>query len=185
MALRSIASSILPRGTAPSCSCHAVCLTPCRFLSWNGVGSEAGIYNRSTAPGRVGQSIQAARNNTRPRPRRNHRDAPYASRSGNSETARPAVPATPADPPQTWPPPGASSCCGCGCQPSARPSDRHRPAPARGSRSVSRAGASSTVADAGLDLPFAIRIPNPTAGRRRSARRRDTADSVWDRRHRA
>ena len=51
-------------------------------------------------------------------------------RSGSSETARPAAAAARAAPRQTSPRPGASSCRGCGCRPSARPSDRDRSAPA-------------------------------------------------------
>ena len=71
-----------------------------------------------------------------PRPRRSHRDARCARRSGSSETARPAAARARAAPRQTSPRPGAWWCRGCACRPSAPPSDRDRPAPPRASRSA-------------------------------------------------
>ena len=48
-------------------------------------------------------------------------------RTGSSETARAAAAGAPAAPRQTSPRPGAWSCRGCACRPSASPSDRGTP----------------------------------------------------------
>ena len=123
----------------------------------------AGRGGRSTAPGRAGRSSRAASSSTRPRLRRSHRDAPCARRSGSSETARRAAAAARAAPRQTSRRPGAWSCRGCACRPSAPPSDRDRPAPARGvSKRWPVQRRLLRVADAGFDLALAIGIADAT-----------------------
>ena len=106
-------------------------------------GRAGGHAARSTAPGPVGRSSRAARRSTRPRPRRSHRGAPCARRTGNSETARAAAARARAAPPQTSRRPAASSCRGCGCRPNASPSDPNTLVPRRDSQSAGRAAASS------------------------------------------
>ena len=65
--------------------------------------------------------------------------------------------------------PGASSCRGCACRPSALPSDRDTPAPPRGSRSAAPSAASSACGRRPTStLPFAIGIAD-------AARQRDDA----------
>ena len=114
-----------------------------------------------------------------PRLRRSHRDGPCARRSGSSETVRAGAGRAPAAPRQTSRRPGASSCRGCACRPSASPSDPDTPAPPRASRSAGPAAASSARGRRRLRLCLCDRDRRrgTAARRRRSARaRRDRAD---------
>ena len=124
---------------------------------------QRGRGGRSTGPGRAARSSRAASSSTRPRLRRSHRDGRCGRRSGSSETARRAAAAARAAPRQTSRRPGAWSCRGCACRPSARPSDRDRPAPAS---SVSKRWPVQRrllcMADAGFDLALAIGIADAT-----------------------
>ena len=107
-------------------------------------------------------------------------------RTGSSETARAAAARARAAPRQTSRRPGAWSCRGCACRPSASPSGRDTLAPAS---SVSKRSPFSGVFCAwptpGFDLALAIGIADAARQRRRrrSARaRRDRADSASGRR---
>jgi hypothetical protein len=107
---------------------------------------------------RAADPARAARGSTRPRPRRSRRDAPCDCRSGSSETARSAAGRGAAAPRQTSRRPGAWSCRGCACRPSASPSDRDRPGPPRASRSAGPSGVFCAWPTPDFDLALAIRI---------------------------
>ncbi len=169
-----------PAGRRRGCWCHPRRARRCSRSSWPVFGREQpDVADHSTAPAPAGPASRAARRNTRPRLRRSHRDAPCARRSGSTETARAAAGPAPAAPPQTSRRPGASSCRGSACPPSAFPSDPDTPAPPRASRSAAPSAASSGRGPRRLRLCLSDpdRRRDTAARRRRSARaRRDRAD---------
>ena len=73
----------------------------------------------STARRRGGRSIRAARCSRRRRPRRSRRDGRCGGRTRSSGMAGGARVRAPGVPRRTWRRPGAWSCRGCGCRPSA------------------------------------------------------------------
>ena len=98
----------------------------------------------------------------RRRLRRSRRDAPCGCRTGSSGRARAAAGGGGAAPRRTWRRPGAWWCRGCGCRPSAPPSDRDRLGPPRRARSKRRplSGVFCVCPMADSTLPF--RSGSPT-----------------------